>query len=95
MTNQWSNSKPHFLEMRKEGLVDYTPGNDTRITRFNLYYPYGSEINSNWYNITIKGLMLLDELFPDRDEVKETMRQFVTGVFQDDDHYRKEVGYRL
>lgn len=50
-TNEWEGSKAHFLQMRKEGLVDYKSGTDSRVEKLNKYRPYGTDRNALFYTI--------------------------------------------
>ena len=91
-TNEFgSASKSHFLQMRREKLVDYTVGYDKRITDLIIR---GPDINAYFYTITPKGLNLLLKLFPNNENVKDTCREFINNLFEDD-HWIKEFKLRV
>lgn len=81
-TNEYgSASKSHFLQMRREKLVDYTVGYDKRIIDLIIK---GPDINAYFYTITPKGLSLLSKLFPNNEMVEDTCREFIKNVFEND-----------
>lgn len=93
-TNDWEGSKAHFLQMRKEKLVDYENGTDPRVERLNKYRPYGTDRNAIFYTITIKGLSLLQQLYPEDDDVRGFSRMLIEGVLERDEFLTKEYKLR-
>lgn len=92
-TNEYGKAaKGHFLQMRKEGLVDYTYGDDNK--RIKDLIIKGPDKNAYFYTITPKGLLLLAKLFPESEEVFNAMRDFVEGVLSEDPYWIKEFEYR-
>ena len=81
-TNEWDGSKPHFLQMRKEGLVDYESGTSSRVAKINGYRPYGSDRNAYFYTVKIKGINLLLKLDPNNEDVSDVCRKFMSGIFE-------------
>ena len=82
-TNDYDKTgKAHLLQMRKEGLVNYTVG-DYATGLLNRYgvRPYGAQKIGNWYTITFKGLQKLIELWPGDDTWSDMAHYMIKIMF--------------
>lgn len=93
-TNAWERRKAHFLQLKKEGLVEYEHGTSSRVAKVNRHRPYGPDRNANFYAISIQGLQLLKRLFPEEDYPKEMLRELITYVLENSDHWIEEFNER-
>ena len=93
-TNEWEGSKAHFLQMRKENLVQYESGTTSRVEKLNKYRPYGTDRNALFYTVTIKGLSLLQQVVPEDEDVRGFSRMFIEGILEKDNFLIKEYKLR-
>ena len=96
-TNSYgSNAKSHLLQMRKEGLVKYTPGTYATdlLNRYNVR-PWGPDKNANWYTLTWEGLQKLMELWPGKEKWSGMAHYMIKIAFDTDDKLTQtEIAFR-
>jgi len=74
-------AKSHLLEMRREGLVKDASWNHQAVLAY-AGRAYGPEKLANWYCVTMKGMILLKELYPDDKRPNILMSEFFDKVFE-------------
>lgn len=93
-TNEWGKtSKAHFLQMRKEGLVNYMGGDQSYFKKLSGLNPYGPDKNAYFYTITIKGVNKLIELYADNEDLAIGYRNMVKKALTDQ-NFKDQLEYR-
>lgn len=95
-TNHYGqNGKAHMLQMRKEGLMNYTVG-DYATGLLNKYgvRPYGADKLANWYTITWAGLQKLMELWPGEEMWSAMAHDMIKIMFTETPMTKTEIAFR-
>lgn len=92
-TNEYGKAaKAHFLQMRREGLVNYTSGDDN--SRIRDLIIRGPDKNAYFYTVTVKGLMFLSKEYEDNESVHDAMRELAKGILSEDSYWISEFKLR-